>query len=233
MKMTGNTIFITGGGTGIGLSMAKLFCEMDNTVIICGRRADRLAKAQAEIPNLHAFVGDVSTADGRNEIFKYIIQNFPNTNMLINNAGLQKDIDLTKGMEDLLKGDCEIITNLEAPIYLSALFTSHLSAQESAAIIHITSGLAFMPERSTLMPVYCATKAALHAFSIAQRNQLDPLGIRVVEIIPPRVESELNTEGRRKRNQLTSPHMMTSDEFAAAALAQMAEGLDEIRILGK
>ena len=233
MKMTGNTIFITGGATGIGLSMAKLFYEMGNTVIICGRRTDRLAKAKAEMPGLHTFIGDVSNADGRKEIFNHIIQNFPYTNILINNAGLQKDIDLTKGMDDLLKGDCEIITNLEAPIYLSALFTHHLSGQKNAAIINITSGLAFMPEHSTIMPVYCATKAALHAFSIAQRNQLTPLNIRVIEIIPPRVESELNMEGRRKRNQLTSPHMMTSNEFAVVALAQMAEGLDEIRILGK
>jgi len=231
MKMNGNTILITGGATGIGRSMAKYFNERGNTVIICGRREDRLARAAKELPGIHTVACDVSVPGGRDVLFRYIGDHFPNLNMLINNAGIQRDIDLTKGMADLNgAGDEEIRINLEAPIYLSAMFTDLLRGKEHSAIVNVSSGLAFMVEHAIAMPVYCATKAGLHTFSLAQRKQLAPLGIRVIEIIPPMVESELNMEGRRKRNMVKTPYMMSSDEFVEKALAKMEQGVDEIRV---
>ena len=228
MKMNGNTILITGGATGIGYSMARYFHERSNTVIICGRREDRLEQAAKELQGLHTIKCDVADSNDRKMLFQYISDNFPHTNILINNAGIQRDIDLTKGISDL-SGENEIRINLEAPIYLSALFTPLLSGKDNAVIVNISSGLAFMVERAIDMPVYCATKAGLHAFSIAQRKQLAQLGIRVVEIIPPMVESELNFEGRKKRNMLKTPFMISSNEFVEKALAKMEQDMEEIR----
>ncbi|MCL1933787.1 MAG: SDR family NAD(P)-dependent oxidoreductase [Candidatus Azobacteroides sp.] len=228
--MNGNTVLITGGATGIGYSMAKYFYERGNTLIICGRRENRLAQAEKELQGIHTFPCDVANPDDRRALLKYMNENFSMMNILINNAGIQRDIDLTKGLDELDSGDSEIRINLEAPVYLSALFTSLLSGKENATIVHVSSGLAFMVEHAARAPLYCATKAGLHAFSIAQRIQLRPLGIRVVEIIPPMVESELNPEGRRKRNMLKSPYMMTSDDFVGKAFAKMEQDIDEIRL---
>jgi len=228
--MQNNTILITGGATGIGFAMAKYFSERDNTVIICGRRADRLAEAAELLPGIKTIKCDVSDPSDRAALFAYIRDNYPDMNILINNAGIQRDIDLTMGLSDFETGGDEIKINFEGPILLSAMFTPLLSGKDNAAIVNLSSGLAFMVERATKMPVYCATKAGIHAFSIAQRIQLSPLGIRVIEIIPPMVESELNIESRRKRNMATSPNMMSAGEFAEKALAKMEQGDDEIRI---
>jgi len=230
MKMTKNTILITGAATGIGYSMAKYFYKRDNTVIICGRREEKLAQVKKEFPGIHSLRCDVANPDDRTILLNYINDNFPKINILINNAGIQRDIDLTKGIFDFTHGDNEVRINLEAPIYLSAMFIPLLSNKENSTIVNISSGLAFMVERATGMPVYCATKAGLHAFSVAQRAQLAPLGIRVVEIIPPMVESELNIEGRTKRNMLKTPYMISADDFVEKALAKMEQDIDEIRL---
>jgi len=230
MKMKENTVLITGGATGIGYSIAKYFYERANTVIICGRREDRLAQVAKELQGIHTFKCDVANPDDRMALFKYVGENFPKVNILVNNAGIQRDIDLTKGLDELGSGDSEIRINFEAPIYLSGLFTPVLAGKENATIVNVSSGLAFMVERASRCPVYCATKAGLHAFSIAQRLQLAPLGIRVVEIIPPMVESELNMEGRKKRGMVKSPFMMTSDEYVEKTFAKMGQGADEIRL---
>jgi len=228
MRMSGNTILITGGATGIGFSMAKLFLERGNTVVICGRREGRLAKAAEELRGIHTVGCDVADPAQRDELYRYMSEKFPDTNILINNAGVQRDIDLTKRIPDAENDEIRI--NLEAPISLSAQFVPLLRGKDNAAIVNVSSGLAFFVERATGMPIYSATKAGLHTFSIAQRRQLAPIGIRVIEIIPPMVESELNMEGRRKRNMLKSPFMISSDEFSAAALAKMEQDVDEIRL---
>jgi len=230
MRMSENTVLITGGATGIGYSMAKYFHTRGNTIIICGRREDRLAQAAKELQGIHTFKCDVANPDDRIALFKHVSKNFPQMNILINNAGIQRDIDLTKGLDELDAGDNEMRINFEAPVYLSGLFTSLLSNNVNATIINVSSGLAFMVERASRCPVYCATKAGLHAFSIAQRIQLEPLGIRVVEIIPPMVESELNMEGRKKRGMVKSPFMMTSDDYVEKTFAKMEQGVDEIRL---
>ena len=231
MKMNDHAILITGGATGIGFAMAKWFHAKGNEILICGRREDRLAQAAKELPGIKIIQCDVADPNDRTALFEYVQDQFPNMNILINNAGLQRDIDLTKGMRDFESGDNEIRTNLEAPVFLSALFTPMLSNKANAAIVNVSSGLAFLAERVTGMPVYTATKAGLHAFSITQRIQLAPLGIRVIEIIPPAVQSELNAEGRKKRGGQS--HMITSDEFVEKALAMMEQGIDEIRADGR
>lgn len=230
METKSNHILITGGATGIGLSMAKYFNERGNKVLICGRREDRLAKATKELPGILTFKCDVTDSSDRASLLSYVQNAFPDINVLVNNAGIQRDIDLTKGMSDLDRGESEVRVNFEAPIILSAMFTPLLAGKEGAAIINISSGLAFMPDYSVGMPIYHATKAGLHAFSTVQRKQLANLGIRVVEIIPPAVESELNLEARKRRNQMRAPHMMAADDFVGKAFAKMGQGEDEIRL---
>ena len=230
MNMSGNAILITGGATGIGYSMAKYFHERGNRVLICGRRQERLTQAASGLPGILTFCCDVTKADDRQALLAYAREALPELNILINNAGIQQDIDLTQGMAGFSESESEIIVNLEAPILLSALFTPHLAGKENAAIVNISSGLAFMPQYAVDRPVYCATKAGLHTFSLAQRVQLASLGIRVIEIIPPAVESELNPVGRSKRRLARGLYMMPTDEFVARALLQMEQGVEEIRL---
>ena len=134
MKMNGNTILITGGATGIGFSMAEYFQERGNTVIICGRREDRLEQAKAKISGLHTIRCDVSDPNDRNLLFESVNKNFPSMNILINNAGIQRDIDLAEGITDPNIFSDEIRINFEAPVCLSALFTGLLTGKENAAI---------------------------------------------------------------------------------------------------
>jgi len=228
--MNANTILITGGATGIGYAMAKYFHARGNTIIICGRREVRLEQAAESLPGIHTLKCDVTDSDDRQRLITYIKDRFPGINILINNAGIQRDIDLTQGIYDLENGEDEIKINLEAPIILSGLFTPLLSEKDNAAIVNVSSGLAFMVERASRAPIYCAAKAGIHAFSIAQRVQLVPLGIRVIELIPPMVESELNLESRRKRNMVTSPNMLSAEEYVEKALTKMEQDVDEIKL---
>ncbi|MCL5031527.1 MAG: SDR family NAD(P)-dependent oxidoreductase [Bacteroidetes bacterium] len=199
MKLSGNTILITGGGTGIGLALAELFLKEGNEVLICGRREEMLLEAKKKNPKLHVKVCDVSNENGRKSLLQWIEAEFKNLNILVNNAGIQREIDFTKGPADIEKSVNEIKINFESPVVLSALFTPLLSGKENSAIINISSGLAFIP--ITIMPVYCATKAALHSYSISLRHQLQKTCIKVFEAIPPTVDTDLDQGARRARGQ--------------------------------
>lgn len=198
MKMSGNTILITGGGSGIGYGLAESFSRLGNEVIICGRREEKLKEAQENCPGLHIKTCDVTDRNEQKELFKWATGKFQNLNILVNNAGIQRDIDFTKGIEDLVGGENEITLNFEAPVFLSALFIPHLARQHDASIVNVSSGLAFFP--FPVVPVYCATKAALHTFSMMLRQQLARTSIKVYEVIPPAVDTDLNREGRDRRN---------------------------------
>jgi len=220
MKLSENTVLITGGATGIGFALAEAFLDKGSTVIICGRREQKLMEAKRKRPQLNVKACNVADESGRNDLFEWVRADFPGTNILINNAGIQRNIDFTKGTEELLAGENELGINLEAPIFLSARFVPFLSGKSNAAIMNVTSGLGFFPAAG--MPVYSSTKAALHMFSVILRRQLEPAGIRVFEAIPPAIfDTELNLEGRKKtgnRNTMPSP---TSAEFADAVLKGM------------
>lgn len=193
MKTTGQTILITGGTSGLGLGFAEKFHQLGNAVIICGRRKDRLERIARAHPGLATIVCDVADASQRERLRDEVVEKYPATNVLINNAGVQFPVDLTRPV-DLERVRAEIEVNLTAPIHLGALFAPHLAARKPAAIINITSGLAFTPMAST--PVYCATKAALHSLTLSLRYQLRKTGVQVFEIIPPWVATELGRQGR-------------------------------------
>ena len=195
MNVSGNTVLITGGATGIGLALAEALLDQGNEVIVCGRRRSRLAAARAHRPALHTRVADVSRASGRSQLVAWMLRRFPTLNVLVNNAGVQRVIDFRHGPRDLTLADEELATNLTAPIHLSAMLIPHLRRRREAAIVNISSGLGFTP--LAVVPVYCATKAAVHAFSLSLRHQLRQTRVRVFEVAPPIVPTELSGERDR------------------------------------
>src|SRR5665213_1869966 len=170
LRLSNNTVLITGGATGIGYAMAEAFLESGSAVAICGRKANALSEARAKHPELQTRVCDVSKEDDRRSLVDWAAAQLPALNVLINNAGTQRDVDFTKGIDDFISGDNEIRVNLEAVVMLSGLFVPLLTKNKGAAIVNVSSGLGFIP--AARMPVYSATKAGLHAFSMALRLQL-------------------------------------------------------------
>ena len=224
MEISGNTVLITGGATGIGYAMAESFLDAKNQVIICGRREERLLEAQKKHLDFHIKVCDVAEETDRRTLVEWITKNFHSLNLLINNAGIQRDVDFTKGVADFLAGESEIKINLEAPIVLSGMFIPYLTGKKGAAIINVSSGLGFVP--AARMPVYSATKAGLHVFTMALRHQLIKLGIKVFEVVPPAVDTELNPEGRAKRGNFKAN--LTPEEFVASVMKGLKNDVFEI-----
>jgi uncharacterized oxidoreductase len=226
MKISGNTILITGGATGIGLALAESFLQAGNQVLVCGRRQEKLDQAKLLLPALHTFQCDVSEAGHRQSLFEWATGQFPSLNVLVNNAGIQRQIDLRRGVDSLLGDEDEIETNLAAPIHLSAWFIPQLARQAEAAIVNISSGLGFIP--LAFMPVYCATKAAIHSFSLSLRRQLRDTPVRVFEIIPPTTDTELDRGARDRRGQ--ADRGIPPGEVAQATLQALATNAYEFAV---
>jgi uncharacterized oxidoreductase len=226
MKTTENTILITGGSTGIGYAMAKAFSEAGNEVIICGRNEDKLKDAQRKIPRVHIRACDVENKQEREDLFQWVVTNFPRVNVLVNNAGIQKEIDFSAGATLPLEQEREIEINFAASIHLCALFVPYFLRQKTdCAILNVTSGLAFIPLK--IVPVYCATKAGLRAFTISLRSQLDESNIRVFEIAPPIVKTELHPEARARKQ---SDRGIAPEVVAAATLKAIRNDTFELII---
>jgi uncharacterized oxidoreductase len=192
MRLDSNTVLITGGASGIGLGLAERFRKAGSEVIVCGRREGKLREAQQRLPGLRTRVCDVATEEGRAALADWAVREFPALNVLVNNAGIQLRSSLTDPGEWEQSHEA-IAINLEAPIHLAMLFAPHLRRQERAAIVNVTSGLAFAP--MARVPVYCATKAALHSFTVSLRHQLAGSSVEVLEIIPPAVDTDLGGPG--------------------------------------
>ena len=224
MDISGNTVLITGGASGIGYAMAQAFLDGGSEVIICGRREARLLDARKRHPNLHVKRCDVARDRDRSDLAAWVVTEFGALNVLVNNAGVQRDIDLTKGIAEFLAGENEIRINLEAPILLSGLLVPHLTGKKGAAIVNVSSGLGFVP--AAKMPVYSASKAGVHAFTMALRQQILPLGIKVFEVVPPAVDTELNPQGRAARGGFKAN--VTATEFVAAVMKGLANDVAEI-----
>jgi uncharacterized oxidoreductase len=224
MKIQGNTVLITGGATGIGFALAESFVHAGNTVIICGRRKDKLKEAKKKLPQIYSRACDLSKEEERESLFDWAKENFKDLNILINNAGIQTMIDLKKGAPKPAKGQNEIETNLMAPISLSAYFIPLLLKRKEAAIMNVSSGLAFVPIAA--MPVYCATKAAIHSFTVSLRYQLKGTSIKVFELVPPAVDTEL---GKGTAEEAEPEYRgLPPAEIARAALSAMANDEYEI-----
>jgi uncharacterized oxidoreductase len=218
MNLTGNTVLITGGASGIGFALAERFVASGNDVIICGRREDKLAEAKERLPDIHTRSCDVADASERTKLFEWATAEFPNLNVLVNNAGIQRRVDI-KADEDWSATESEIDINVKAPIHLARLFYPHLAAKDSAAIINVTSGLSFVPLAN--VPVYCATKAALHSFTLSLRWQFKDSSIEVIEVIPPAVDTDLQAPGLHTFG-------VNVDEFADHVFTGLVNGDSEI-----
>ncbi|HTX88337.1 MAG TPA: SDR family oxidoreductase [Bacteroidales bacterium] len=216
MKTTDNTILITGGATGIGFAMAEAFVKAGNTVIICGRRGEKLEEARSKVPQLHTRVCDVSEDKQRVDLIGWTIKNFPGFNLLVNNAGIQNLLFFRQPVESS-RITAEVTINLIAPVHLSNLVIPHFIGQKETAILNVSSGLGFVP--IAVLPVYCSTKAALHSFSMSLRHQLKDTPIRVFEIIPPTVNTELDHGSRKKRgaDPGIDPAIVAADTIRALA----------------
>jgi uncharacterized oxidoreductase len=226
MKTRDNTILITGGATGIGFSLAETLVNAGNRVIICGRREGKLKEAKNKLPQILIRTCDVSDEKERKLLFNWVKDNFNDLNVIINNAGIQRAVNLKKGTQDLFAGENEIETNLVAPIHLSAYFIPLLLKKQEAAIINVSSGLGFVPIAS--MPVYCATKAAVHSFTQSLRYQLRDTSIKVFEIIPPMVDTELGKGTIEEGNQ--EFRGISPSEVAGATLTAMENNKYEIMV---
>lgn len=221
MKASGNTILITGGGSGIGEAIAHRFHDAGNTVIIAGRRQDALDKAAAGRPNIHTLTLDVESAEGVADFAARVLAAHPALNVLINNAGIMRFEPLDQS-RDLSDAEATITTNLLGPIRLINALIDHLTAQPGAAIVNVTSGLAFVPLVDT--PTYCATKAAIHSYTVAMREALRGK-VEVIELAPPAVQTGL-TPGQENR-----PGYQPLDEFADEVLALFGQSPTPAEIL--
>lgn len=219
MNLAANTVLITGGASGIGLALAERFVEAGSTVIVCGRRADKLQEAERKLPGLVTRICDVGVAAERVALLAWVRSEFPTVNVLINNAGIQNRVPLATDTEAWETRQQEIVINLDAPIHLSVLFINHLREQPDPAIINVTSGLAFAP--AAFAPIYSATKAALHSFTLSLRHQLKDTHIRVLEIVPPAVNTDLGGPGLHDFG-------VPVDEFADSVMERLAAGEVEV-----
>lgn len=194
MKTTGNTILITGGGSGIGEALAHRFHDLGNTVIIAGRRQEVLERAAAGRENMHAMSVDVESNADIVDFANRVIAQYPNINVLINNAGIMRS-EVLDVQRDLADAEAMITTNLLGTMRMTNAFIDHFVGQPDATIVNVTSGLAFVPLFSA--PTYNATKAAIHSYTVSMREALKDK-VEVIELAPPAVQTAL-TPGQETR----------------------------------
>ncbi|MFD1951240.1 SDR family oxidoreductase [Sphingomonas arantia] len=213
MKTSGNTILMTGGGSGIGEALAHRFHDRGDTVIIVGRRQDALDRAAAGRELIHTAILDVEDVAAVAAFAKQVVTDFPSLNVLFNNAGIMKFEDLTTA-RDLTDAEATLSINILGPIRLTNALIDHLTRQPDAAIVTVTSGLAHVPLIAA--PTYSASKAAIHSYTVSLRTQLGGQ-VEVIELVPPGVRTDL-TPGQANR-----PGYMPLDAFADAVAAQFAQ----------
>jgi len=211
MKQSGNTILVTGGTAGIGRALAVALHQAGNRVIVAGRNRAALAELQAEYPGMTGIELDIGEPASVTAAAEKVAAEFPELNVLVNNAGIMK---FEQGI-DLAAAEAMIATNLLGPIRLTAALLPMLTGKDGAAIVNVSSTQAFVP--LPFSPVYCATKAALHAWTIGLRIQLAQAGVEVIEFIPPAVQTEL-TPG-----QSQSPYAMPLGEFVEETMALLRQ----------
>jgi uncharacterized oxidoreductase len=215
MKITNRKILITGGGSGIGLGLAERFVSDGNIVIICGRRQSILNEAAVKLPALITRQVDLSISSEREELLQWVLEEHPDLNVLVNNAGIQQWVNVTDpNFFEIAKQ--EIAINIEAPLHLISLFTKLDSLK---IIMNVTSGLSFTP--LIKVPVYSATKAFFHSYTLSLRELLKSKGVEVIEVIPPALNTDLGGKGIHDQAPPVS-------DFIEAIFLQLNEGKNEL-----
>lgn len=213
MDLRHQTILITGGSSGLGREFARQLLALGNTVLITGRDQAKLDQAKRELPLVHIFQSDVSDPAAIEQLYAQVIVQFPVLNVLLNNAGEMRKLNLQDPALDLRDVTREIGTNLAGPIRMVQQFLPHLLAQPAAAIVNVTSGLALTPY--PLAPVYGATKAGLRSYTKALRVQLQNTRVRVFELIAPAAKTPLNDQFA---GDVAEKDMMAPDKLIAQAI---------------
>lgn len=220
MKLSGNTIFITGGGSGIGRGLAEAFHKLDNQVIISGRKRGHLGEVIAANPGMAGIEFDITDPTSINKAATRLARDYPSLNVLFNNAGIMLPDQAAGRIDDKLLVDT-VTTNLMGPIRMSSALIGHLKQQNDAVIAYTSSTLGFVPLAFTA--VYSATKAALHSYILSQRFLLKDAGVRVLEMAPPWVRTDL-------MNSREAERAMPLDQFIMETMALFNTDADEILV---
>lgn len=224
MNLQHNTILVTGGTSGFGLEFASRLIALGNTVIITGRNAEKLQEAKAKLPSVHTLQSDVSNPDDIRNLYNQVTQQFPDLNILINNAGEMRKISLNHPHEltDITR---EIEINLMGPIRMVQQFLPHLKTKPNAAILNVTSGIALMA--FAISPIYSASKSGLRAYTQALRIQLKNTPVRVIELVAPGSSTPLNDKFKNEEG-FSSNLLMKPEKIIEAALKGMKNDRNEI-----
>ncbi len=225
MKLSSNTILITGGASGIGYELTKQLTVLGNTILITGRDQAKMDRAKADFPKIHTFRSDISDPEAIATLYEEVTRHFPELNILINNAGIMRKInvhDRAGSLEDITR---EIEINLSGPIRMVKQFLPHLKTKSEAAIMNVSSSLAYVP--LPISPVYCATKAGLHSFTESLRVQLKNTKVRVFDLAPPAIQTELL--GDFDVEDMKGASIMKVEEMVQVAIKGMQTNRFEIR----
>ncbi|WP_420148520.1 SDR family oxidoreductase [Spirosoma sp.] len=224
MDLKNSTVLITGGTSGIGLELVRQLTEQGATVIVTGRKLDALDETKKQFPDVHTFQSDVSNLKDIEQLYKDVTQQFPKLNIIINNAGLMRLIDLQDSSLSLDNINQEIATNLTGTVQMVHQFLPHLVKQKSAAIVNVSSGIAFMSY--SVAPIYSATKAGVRAYTQALRLQLEDTNVKVFEMIPPGVNTNLQNDWAITPN----PSMMMSvEQMVSVAIKGLQNDKKELK----
>lgn len=223
MNITNNTILITGGTSGLGLEFTKQLLHLGNTVIITGRDLSKLEKTKTAFPKVHIFQSDVSDPKAINELYGKVITQFPNLNVLINNAGEMRKINLHDASYDLEDITREIEINLSGPIRMVQQFLPHLKMKKSAAILNVTSGISLIP--FPISPIYGASKSGLRSYTKSLRIQMKNTSIKVFELVAPGAKTPLNDKFAADVDPKT---LMDADKLVAVAIKGLENDTLEI-----
>ncbi|WP_428659069.1 SDR family oxidoreductase [Runella sp.] len=224
MNLQNNTILVTGGTGGFGFEFASKLIALGNTVIITGRNAEKLAEVKSKLPPVHIIRSDVSKADDIANLYNQVTQQFPDLNILINNAGEMRKISLHQqhALTDITR---EVEINLMGPIRMVQQFLPHLKKQKNAAILNVTSGIALMA--FPISPIYSASKAGLRAYTQTLRVQLKNTDIKVIELVAPGSSTPLNDKFKNEDGFSTGA-LMAPEKIVETAIKGMKNDKDEI-----
>lgn len=224
MELQNSTILITGGTSGFGLEFAKQLTALGSTVIITGRNQQKLDDTKRLLPKVHTIQSDVSDPRAIAALYEQVVREHPSVSILINNAGEMRKLDLLDPAVDQNDVNREIAINLSGPVRMVQEFLPHLRTKKSAAIMNVTSGLAFVP--FPLSPIYSATKSGLRAYTRALRTQLKPTGIKVFELLAPAADTPL---GDKFGDDMDKSMLMAPDKLVAEAIKGLQK--DKLEIL--
>jgi uncharacterized oxidoreductase len=223
MEMSGNTILITGGGSGIGRALAEAFHARGNQVIIAGRRKALLDEVVATNPGMQALGLDITSGSAIRTFAAELVARYPSLDVVVHNAGIMRD-EPVQAADALEIAEATITTNLLGPIRLNSALLPHLLAQPRAAVLTVSSGLAFVPKAGN--PTYCATKAAIHSYTQSLRYQLQGTGLQVIELVPPFVQTELTGAA-----QATNPNAMPLKDYIEQTVEILSTRPDVVEVI--